>query len=254
MKHIQTIVLSVAVVGLLTACPDPGKGKPKAKVEAPKGATSAAAAKKADPAKKAAATGGEKLTLDAAASKLEWVGAKVTVSHPGGFKGFTGAINLVGGKAEGSSVTVDIDMATLFADADKLTGHLKSPDFFNVAKFAKATFASTAIKAGGAGGTHTVTADVAILGVTKSVSFPATIAVTPTDVTAKADFAINRQDWGIKYPGMPDDLIKDNVNIKFEVKANRGGAAPKAAAAAPAAAAPAAAGEPVAVPAKADGK
>ena len=32
---------------------------------------------------------------------------------------------------------------------DKLTGHLKSPDFFDIAKFPKATFVSTGIKPAG---------------------------------------------------------------------------------------------------------
>ena len=180
-----------------------------------------AADSKAAPAKAAAAAGGEQLTFGAADSKVEWVGAKITHAHPGGFKGFSGTIDLVGGKAEGSKVTVEIDLATVFTDNEKLVGHLKSPDFFDVAKFAKATFTSTAIKAGGEGGSHTVTGDLSIRGVAKSIAFPATITVSAGQVTAKADFAINRQDWGIKYPGMPDDLIKDSVNIKLDVKAAR---------------------------------
>ncbi len=239
MKHIHSVILSVAVVGLLTACPDPGAGKPKAKVAPAKGATSAPA-KKADPAKKAAAPAGagEQLTFDNTGGKLEWTAAKVTHSHPGGFKEFSGTIDLIGGKAEGSKVSVEIALASLFADNPKLGGHLQSPDFFDVAKFAKGTFTSTAIKAGGEGGaSHTVTGDLGFHGVTKSVTFPATITVGDAEVSAKADFAINRQDWGLKYPGMPDDLIKDGVAIKFDVKAAR----KKAAAAAPAAAAPAAA-------------
>ena len=272
MKRIQTVVLSAALAGLLTACPDPGKGKPKAKVAPAKGkapssapAATKAEPKKADDAKKAAAPAGsgEQLKFDGSGSKLEWVGAKVTHAHPGGFKGFSGTIDLVGGKAEGSKVTVEIDLATVFTDSDKLAGHLKSADFFDVAKQAKGTFTSTAIKAGGEGGSHTVTGDLGIRGVAKSITFPATIAVSDSEVTAKADFAINRQDWGIKYPGMPDDLIKDSVNIKFEVKAARKAAAaapakaPGAPAAAPGEAPPAGDAKPAAAPAapaKAEGK
>ena len=36
--------------------------------------------------------------------------------------------------------------------------------------------------------------------------------------TAKADFKINRHDWGISYAGKPDDLIKDEVAINLDLK------------------------------------
>ena len=42
------------------------------------------------------------------------------------------------------------------------------------------------------------------------------------EVSAKAEFGINRKDFGIVYAGMADDLIRDDVLIKFDVKAKRG--------------------------------
>ena len=32
-----------------------------------------------------------------------------------------------------------------------------------------------------------------------------------------AEFTIDRQLWGLAYPGKPDDLIKDQVLIKLDV-------------------------------------
>jgi hypothetical protein len=40
-------------------------------------------------------------------------------------------------------------------------------------------------------------------------------------VEVDAEFAINRKDFGIVYPGMPDDLIKDDVLLKLHIRANR---------------------------------
>ena len=51
-------------------------------------------------------------------------------------------------------------------------------------------------------------------GVTAPISFPATIDVTPDSVTGRAEIRVNRQKFGIAYPGMPDDLIKDEVVLK----------------------------------------
>jgi polyisoprenoid-binding protein YceI len=235
MRKTSRIVLVFATTALLIGCPDPGAGKVKAKTGPAKGDT-AAKGKKGDKKAAAPAGGGEKLSFDSAGGGLEWTAAKVTNTHKGGFKMFSGTIDLVGGKAEGSSVNAEIDLSSLFADNPKLEGHLKSPDFFDIGKFAKGTFKSTSVKAGGEGGaSHTVTGDLSFQGVTKSISFPATIKVATNEVSATAEFAISRKDWGVKYKGKPDDLIKDAVAIKLSLKAGRKAAPAPAAAAPPAA-------------------
>jgi len=99
---------------------------------------------------------------------------------------------------------------------------LKTPDFFDVAKFPEAKFESTAIKAGGdKGATHTVTGNLTMHGVTKSITFPATIAVTPDTATVDATFAINRKDFGINYAGAADNLIRDDVVMKLAIRARK---------------------------------
>ncbi len=34
---------------------------------------------------------------------------------------------------------------------------------------------------------------------------------------AKAEFTINRKEWGIVYAGKPDDLIRDGVVLKIDL-------------------------------------
>jgi len=173
------------------------------------------------------ATAANKYVFSNAASKIEFVGAKVTRKHDGAFNVFSGALDLVDGDPLKSLVTVEIATASLTADDPKLTSHLKSPDLLDVEKFPKATFTSTAVKAGGEGGaTHTVTGNLALHGVTKSISFPAKIKIADAAVDAEAEFAINRKDFGIVYPGMPDDLIKDEVLLKLKLHGMRMPAAP----------------------------
>jgi hypothetical protein len=68
------------------------------------------------------------------------------------------------------------------------------------------------------GGTHTITGNFDLHGVKKSISFPATIQVSPDSVSANAEFSINRKDFGINYPGKADDLIRDGVVIKLTIQ------------------------------------
>src|SRR5688572_4183270 len=207
MKHIM--IPSLLLLALLSGCDnDPGKGKTKAVVEAPVAAAPAApAAPAAAPA--AAATS---LAFSPKDSSIEFTGAKVTGKHDVKVKEFQGTIELVDGDPLKSSVKVDMTMASLESSPAKFVGHLKSPDLLDVEKFPKASFESTAIKAGGEGGaTHTVTGNFTLHGQTKSISFPANVTATADAVTVKAEFVIDRKDFGVTYPGMPDDLIKDQV-------------------------------------------
>jgi polyisoprenoid-binding protein YceI len=162
--------------------------------------------------------------IEPSTSKVAWTGAKITASHDGSFSEFKGTISVPAGKPENGKIHLDIDTPSLTVQPDKLKGHLKSADFFDVEKFPKATFDSTAIAVGGAGGaTHTVTGNLSLHGVTKSITFPATITLSPAKVNAKADFSLSRKDWNIVYPGVPNDLIKDEVAIHLMIEAPKQG-------------------------------
>lgn len=164
---------------------------------------------------------GVELPFSSDSSSLEWVGAKVTRDHKGGFRSFQGTARVDGDQVLGAKVV--IDMLSIYSDTEKLTGHLQSPDFFDVAKYSNATFETRSIVAGGTGGTHTVTGELEMVGQKKELSFPATISAGPDGIAVKAEFTLNRQLWGIAYPGKPDDLIKDEVLVRFDVKLPKAG-------------------------------
>lgn len=204
-------IFLVSLLVLAGCARDPSKDAPAAKVSTP------------DASPTAAGAAGETIPIDTMMSKLQWTGSKVTKTHPGGFKKFTGTITLVDKKAEASRVTIEIDTNSIWSDNEKLAGHLRSKDFFEVEKYPTAKFESTAITPGGLeGATHTVKGNLTLHGVTKEISFPATITVGERDVTAKAKFSLKRKDFGIVYPGAPDDLIRDDVLVNWEIFAKRG--------------------------------
>jgi polyisoprenoid-binding protein YceI len=209
----RAAVFFFAIGLVVSGCKDPGAEVTAATVESP-AEPKAQPSSGDDPGSKADGS----LAITPSNSKIEFVGAKVTASHPGGFTDFGGKVEL-GEPLEKSQIEVTIQTASLYADKEKLTKHLKSPDFFDVAKFPTATFRSADIKKDG--DKHTMSGDFTLHGVTKRISFPVTLNATDADVTASAEFSINRQDYGINYPGMRDDLIRDLVVIKLSLKLPR---------------------------------
>ena len=154
-------------------------------------------------------------------SKIEFVGSKVTGKHNGAFQKFSGEIHYTGDVTT-SHVTITMETDSLTTDTPDLTKHLKTADFFDVAKYPQANFESTAIKAGGDNGaSHTVTGNLTLHGTKKSVTFPATIAVAPDAITVDSTFSINRKDFGINYAGAADNLIRDDVVLTLKIKATK---------------------------------
>ena len=187
---------------LAPGCANPADDKPEAAVG------------EALPVPEAAETG-QPFAIDATQSTLGFVGSKITGSHDGGFNAFEGVIRVVGNDPTASSVQVRIDATSLWANDDRLTKHLRTPEFFDVETFPESTFESTSIEAAEDG--YTITGNLTLHGVTKSISFPAQIEIGPDRVTARAEFVVKRFDFDIVYPGKPDDLIRDEVVIQFDL-------------------------------------
>ena len=206
MNRLLLIILTSLL--LVAACSNPASDKPRA--------VTSDAAPAASPA-----VSGERYVITPENSDIEFIGAKVTGKHNGSFEQFSGDINYAG-QPEKSRVRIAIDINSMTTDDAKLTAHLKTPDFFDAAKFPQATFESTEITAGGEGGaTHTIKGNLTMHGVTKSITFPAKIAVAADAVTVDSTFAINRKDFGINYAGASDNLIRDEVVLTISVRATK---------------------------------
>ena len=196
-------LVAISATLLITGCSDPASDVHQSAASDPKaapGTTSAAA----------------KTFIIQPDSKIDFVGSKVTGKHDGGFTNITGTIQVADGKITGSP-EIKIDLNSIWSDNGRLTRHLKSADFFDVEKFPQSTFTATSI--GTSNSQELVTGNLDLHGVTKSISFPADIDVGDDSVTVKAEFAINRRDFNINYPGQPNDLIRDNVVLKLDIKA-----------------------------------
>jgi polyisoprenoid-binding protein YceI len=190
----------------MAGCSDPANKVPKAESSDAK-----------SPGASGSASGKEYIIRNE--STVGFTASKVTRSHNGGFKNVAGKINVAGSKVVGTP-EIKINMKSTWADDERLTRHLMSPDFFGVDQYPTATFTATSLVPSAQN--YQVTGNLDLHGVKKSISFPATISVSDEAVTLKAEFAINRRDFNVNYPGMPNDLIRDNVVVKLDVKATPG--------------------------------
>lgn len=241
--------LTLMLVVLLSGCAeDPSKSVPKAKISdpAPKESTTAAkpeaattpsganptvassapatATPPAAPAGEAQAEPGA-ITLG---GSIGFVGSKVTGKHEGVFTKWSGKA-ILGETDEDLQLSFTVQVGSVFSDpksrnewSPKLDEHLRSKDFFNADEFPTATFQSTEIRVEPEGAnSHVVKGDLTLRGVTKSVSFPARFSLGGDRISGRAEFTINRKDFGIEYPGKPDDLIRDGVVLTLRLTGKR---------------------------------
>ena len=169
-------------------------------------------------------------TVDAGKSLFTWTGKKVTGEHTGNVNVSTGKIYINKGLLTGGEIEMDMNSISESEGNERLVGHLKSQDFFDVTNFPKSSFKAKLFspvkdaKEGDAN--YTVKGDITIKGITKEIIFPATIKITENEITASADFNIDRTDFGIKFksnkydPGLGDKFIYDEFNIKINLVAN----------------------------------
>jgi len=138
------------------------------------------------------------VNLNKSASSIAWLAKKVTGEHNGTVGISAGALNVDGNKLIGGNFTIDLKTIKDLDLTDpgynqKLVGHLSSGDFFEVEKFPTASFVITKVAG------NQVTGNLTVKGITKSITFPAEIAVKGGKVSAKANITIDRTDFNIRY-------------------------------------------------------
>lgn len=211
----KKIVLSLAVIGLaLTSCSD------GTQVEA------------SDAANVNLIENAKTITYDNVdeSSKLDW-GA----SHFGGAAPRFGIISLKSAEFLVNdnlltNANVEIDMSTLRVDnfgedtasQNQLTGHLVSADFFDVPNHPTSSFELTGIESIEGDFNSTLTGNLTIMNISKSISFKANVDVSDNEVSMKSEkFILDRTDWELIYniegsEGVPIDYIISN-DLEFTI-------------------------------------
>ncbi len=175
---------------------------------------------------------GKELSIDTANSTINWTGSKVAGDHTGTIDISEGSIKVANGEIVGGTVT--IDMNTISNDDQegewkaKLEGHLKSADFFHVDSFPTASFQITSVAPleGNPAANKSITGNLTMKNITKSITFDALVKVTDTEVKMAApNFIIDRTEWNVQYGSakifdiVKDKAISDDMAIGFDVVA-----------------------------------
>lgn len=211
---------SLAVLALLASCS-----------ETPKADNTLASAEQT-----AANAGGASFLVDTTVSKVTWIGTKPTGQHTGTIRLSSGNFNIENGAITAGSFILNTAQLTdddlTEPDKAKLEGHLKSPDFFDVAKFPAAkfeitkveTYDSTKVVSELAGATHLISGNLTLKDSTKNISFPVKVLTTGNSMIAEAKFNIDRTAWGLNYkgPNNPQDwFIEKKVNLTLNISAKK---------------------------------
>lgn len=168
--------------------------------------------------------------VDTTTSILNWKGTKPGGAHNGTVMLKSGGLLLENGTLKGGEFVIDmasiknVDMAGKDGAA-KIEGHLKSADFFEIEKYPTSKFEITKVEE--VEGKLTVTGNLQIKDVTKSITIPATLTTEAGVTTFKSDvFNVDRADFNVKYKSksffslaeLKDKFVDDIMEFSFVVK------------------------------------
>lgn len=163
----------------------------------------------------------KKQTINVTNSSIQWVGEKVVGSHQGMISLKSGELIYDDNQLVGGSFVIDMTSLTctdLTGEyKSKLEDHLKSDDFFGVNKFETASLSINKvieIKSK----SHSVTAELTIKGITKTINFVAQI----DENNLNANIKIDRTKFDVKYGSGSffDDLGDNMIYDEFELIVN----------------------------------
>ncbi len=170
--------------------------------------------------------------LDTKKSKIKWIGKKFLGAHWGWIKFKSGSITvdenkIISGEFEVDMNTIENEDLKEIDLKNKLVGHLKSDDFFSVAKFPTAKFIithSTPLKQEKTRDPNiAITGKMTIKGNTQTISFPATLKIEGEQVSAKTKFDLDRTKFDVRYgsgsffDNLGDNVIYDNFTLDIKL-------------------------------------
>ena len=166
----------------------------------------------------------ETYKIDSTHSTIQFSLRHLVSKYTGSFSTVSGNLTVDRDNLEKSSVEATIDVGSINTSDEKRNGHIKSPDFFDFAKFPSMTFKSTAWKKTGFD-TFDVTGNLTIKDVTKPVVLKAKLLglgdgmggakLTGWEVTG----AIKKSEFGLGGPAMLGKVLGDDVTINIGIEA-----------------------------------
>jgi polyisoprenoid-binding protein YceI len=152
-----------------------------------------------------------------AQSQITFSIKEMGVTVEGRFAKWTADVAFDPKKPEAGKVGFTIATGSATFGAPETDAEVPKAEWFNVAKFPNATFASTSIKAKGAG-KFDVAGKLSVKGTTKDVVVPIALTQAGPATTATGAFTIKRTDYKIGEGDWADtSQVADDVVVKFKI-------------------------------------
>ena len=157
-----------------------------------------------------------------------WVRHMVIAKVHGRFAKFSGSLQLDEEELARSSVSVEIDAASIDTNEASRDAHLRSADFLDVEKFPRLTFRSKAIDRRGE--RYAVIGELSLHGVTREVALETEFLGRGKDAFGveravfSAKTALERKDFGLTWNKAIETggvLVGDKVEVQLEIEAVR---------------------------------
>jgi polyisoprenoid-binding protein YceI len=167
----------------------------------------------------------ETYTIDPVHSSIGFSIRHFVSKVPGTFTKYSGTITVDRDNLEKSSTEAVITVGSVNTGNEKRDGHLKSPDFFDVAKYETITFKSTSWKKTGED-TFDVAGDLTIHGVTKPVVLKTKLLGFGPGMGGvqlsgwEATTTLNKSDFGVNGPAMLGKALGDEVVVTLNIEAD----------------------------------
>lgn len=152
-----------------------------------------------------------------AQSSIDFTAKQMGVPLQGHFKKFEAQVNFDTTKPETSKILFTVDTGSATMGSKETDSNLLGADWFNIAKFPKATFESTAVKALG-GGKYHVDGTLTIKGNVQKVSVPVVLTQSGTTTTAAGTLPLKRLAFKIGDGDWADtSMVADEVSVQFKL-------------------------------------
>ncbi|GIV55655.1 MAG: polyisoprenoid-binding protein [Candidatus Kapaibacterium sp.] len=144
----------------------------------------------------------------------------------GYFKVFDGTVTVSKPDWSDAQIEFTVDVASINTDNERRDNHLRSEDFFDAAKYPKATFKATGMRKVGQN-KYKLTGDLTIRGTTKKVTWDVTFKGQTKDPWGNqragfiAETTINRFDFGLKWNNLTETgglIVGKDVRVRVNLE------------------------------------
>jgi polyisoprenoid-binding protein YceI len=154
--------------------------------------------------------------VDPARSQIRFHATSRFMDADGAFHRFGGEIRLEDGRPETAAGQLTVEVASIDTGIGMRDNHLRSADFFDAERHSQATFVATAVRPEGT--RLVVSGELTIRGVTRPLTVPVAVSVTPDSLRITGDLSVNRREFGVAYQSRLNP-VADDVKVSVDITA-----------------------------------